>query len=117
MRVGRHLELCLAEDSHSVLVAQRADGSLAGYISAHWLPYLFLGGPEGYISELFVAEADRGQGVGSELLETVVREARERGCARLMLEAVKTRESYVRGFYTQRGWIERDDVANMIYEL
>ena len=77
---------------------------------------IILKGPEGLLSELFVAEGGRGAGVGSSLLAAVVEEGRKRGCARLMLEAVRTRESYVRGFYTERGWVERPDMANMIYE-
>jgi len=64
-----------------------------------------------------VAPGVRDQGVGTALLDSVVAEAKTRGCARLMLEAVRTRESYARGFYTKRGWIEREDVANMVFEL
>ena len=115
-RVTAHMRLCLADDSHTVLVAE-AEGALAGYASVHWLPYLILKGPEGLLSELFVAEPFRGAGVGSGLLAAVVDEGRKRACARLMLEAVRSRESYIRGFYTQRGWIERSDMANMVYQL
>jgi GNAT superfamily N-acetyltransferase len=116
-RVMHHLGLCLSDHNHSVLVADSWDGHLTGYLSVHWLPYLFLLGPEGYVSELFVHEHHRGNGIGSALLDTVIREARRRGCARLMLSAVRTRDSYERGFYTERGWTERPDVANMVYEL
>lgn len=114
-RVGRHLRMCLADASHTILAAE-IGGRLAGYAAVHWLPYLILKGPEGYLSELFVAEQNRGTGIGTALLNAVVEEGRDRGCARLMLEAVKTRESYIRGFYTQRGWAERPDMANFVYE-
>jgi GNAT superfamily N-acetyltransferase len=107
----------MGDDSHSVFVAESADGRLTGYVSVHWLPYLFLRGPEGYVSELFVSEDHRGNGIGSGLLDMVTREASDRGCVRLMLVTVRTRDSYVRGFYTQRGWVERSEVANMVYEL
>ena len=116
-RVGRHLEMCLADSSHSLFVATGEPGDVVAYAAVHWLPYLFLIGPEGYLSELFVAPSVRGCGLGTALLDTVVGEARRRGCARLMLEAVRTRESYTRGFYTKRGWIERDAMANMVFEL
>lgn len=43
--------------------------------------------------------------------------AEARGLARLMLEAVTTRESYRREFYPKRGWIERKDMASFVYEL
>jgi GNAT superfamily N-acetyltransferase len=117
-RVRRHLKLCLADDSHSVLVAVSLDGEhLLGYAAAHWLPYLFLSGPEGYVSELFVHNHFRGRGVGSLLLDAVIDEARHRGCARLLLSAVKTRESYLRAFYPKRGWVERTDMAEFVLEL
>ncbi len=63
-RVKKHLRLCMADDSHSVLVAEDAKGAIMGYVAVHWLPYLMLPGPEGYVSELFVAETARGMGVG-----------------------------------------------------
>ena len=116
-RVDRHLSMCLADDSHTVFVAVETGGHIVGYTAVHWLPYLFLTGPEGYLSELFVADDRRSRGVGTELLERVIDEARRRGCARLMLAAVRSRESYERGFYTARGWVEREDVANLVYEL
>lgn len=116
-RVARHLDMSLADDSHSLYVATDVAGELVAYAAVHWLPYLILAGPEGYVSELFVVPAARGHGSGTALLDTVVEEAKTRGCARLMLEAVRTRESYARGFYTKRGWIEREDMANLVLEL
>ncbi|MDY6916558.1 MAG: hypothetical protein SVP26_01230 [Chloroflexota bacterium] len=59
-RVARHFELCGADDSHTVLVTEDGRGEVAGYVAVHWLPYLMLGGPEGYVSELFVREGARG---------------------------------------------------------
>lgn len=116
-RVMRHLDMCLSDDSHSLHVAADAAGGILAYAAIHWLPYLILGGPEGYLSELFVAPEARDRGLGTALLDTIVEEAKARGCARLMLEAVRTRESYARGFYTKRGWIEREDMANLVFEL
>jgi GNAT superfamily N-acetyltransferase len=115
-RVTRHLAACLADDSHSIYVATSAD-EIVGYVSAHWLPYLILAGPEGYISELFIAESARGQGVGARLLEVAETEARQRGCSRLMLLNMCQRESYQRGFYIKNGWEERSDAANFIRKL
>ena len=71
-RVRRHLALCLSDDSHLILVAQSTGDELAGYCAVHWLPYLILAGPEGYVSELFVDERFRGQGIGRQLLEHCV---------------------------------------------
>jgi GNAT superfamily N-acetyltransferase len=116
-QLRRHVTLALADDSHSIYVAQHPDGMLLGYIAVHWLPYLILSGPEGYVSELFVRAEARGHGIGSQLLALVTDEARERGCARLSLLNMQGRQSYQRGFYRQQGWEERADARNFIYRL
>ncbi len=116
-RVAHHLELCHADDSHSVYVAENEAGESAGYAAVHGLPYLLFLGPEGYVSELFIRAGDRGQGIGTRLLETVKEEARTRGCARLMLLNMHERESYQRGFYKKHGWEERPDAVNFVYPL
>jgi GNAT superfamily N-acetyltransferase len=116
-RVTEHLRTCLADDSHSVLVAEGPGSAVLGYVAVHWLPYLMLPGPEGYISELFVAESARGAGLGSKLLEVVKDMAIGRGCSRLMLVNRKARESYQRGFYRELGWEEREEFANFVLYL
>ena len=115
--VDQHLDLCFADSSHSIYVADGAGAQLLGYVSVHWLPCLFLPGPEGYVSELFIAEAARGEGTGTALLQVVKEEARERGCTRLSLLNIRDRESYQRGFYAKDGWEERPDAANFIFDM
>lgn len=34
-RAARHLDLCLADDSHTVLVAENPAGAVVGYVSVH----------------------------------------------------------------------------------
>lgn len=116
-RILRHLQLCRADDSHLVCVAETATGAVMGYVAVHWLPYLILSGPEGYVSELFVHPEAQGQGVGTQLLEAIKQEGLKRGCARLMLLNIRSRESYQRGFYKKNGWDERPDAANFVYRL
>jgi GNAT superfamily N-acetyltransferase len=116
-QVDRHLKLCLADDSHSIHLAEDAGGAILGYTNVHWLPYLFLAGPEGYVSELFVAESARGRGIGTQLLEAVKAEGKARNCARLSLLNMRGRESYQRAFYAKDGWQERDDAANFVFDL
>jgi len=111
------MEQVCADNSHTLYVAEDKEGSLLGYTNVHWLPYLFLAGPEGYVSELFIAQAARGQAVGSRLLQAVKEEARSRGCSRLSLLNMRDRESYQRGFYAKDGWEERPDAANFVFEL
>ena len=116
-RVGKQLNSCLVDNSHTVLVAVTAPDRIVGYAAVHWLPYLFMPGPEGYVSELFIEDAARGQGIGTQLLESVKQEAQARGCARLSLINIRDRESYQRGFYAKLDWQERPDAANFIYQL
>ena len=116
-QVARQLTRCQADDSHSVYVAQTGAGPIHGYCAVHWLPYLMMPGPEGYISELFLRPSSRGLGLGGQLLKAVTAEAEARGCSRLMLLNLKIRESYQRGFYKKQGWRERPEVANFILNL
>jgi GNAT superfamily N-acetyltransferase len=113
-RVARHLGACLQDASHSLYVAPEGSARLLGYVAVHWLPYLFLAGPEGFVSELFVRSEARGRRVGHALLDAVEGEARSRGCARLQLVNFRDRESYRRGFYTKAGWEERPDGASFV---
>jgi GNAT superfamily N-acetyltransferase len=116
-RVTSNLARCAADDSHLVLVAETAEGVIAGYGAVHWLPYLFLTGGEGYVSELFIRDGFRGQGIGGQLLDAITAEAQRRGCARLMLLNMRDRESYQRQFYVKRGWVERTEAANFVLQL
>ena len=115
--VRAHVEQCRADKSHSIFVAASSGGKIVGYGSVHWLPYLFLQGPEGYVSELFVRESARGQGIGRDLLKNIETEAKARGCVRLSLINLRNRESYMRQFYIKAGWEERPEAANFIYRL
>lgn len=115
--IQAHLAECLADESHSVYVGVDGTGEVLGYVSVHWLAYLFMPGPEGFISELFLRPSARGQGLGAELLETVKTEGIERGAHRLSLLNNRTRESYERGFYQKQGWEERPVMSNFVYLL
>ena len=115
--VVRQLDLCAADDSHLVLVAVDANDDAIGYITVHWLPYPVARGTEGYVSDLFVDTAARGQGIGQRLIDEVAAIARRRGCRRLMLMNGRESESYQRGFYASRGWTERPTIANFVYPL
>ncbi len=116
-RVYHHIELCLADKSHSIYVAENILHQIVGYTSVHWLPYLILAGPEGYVSELFIIENQRGKGIGRRLLNEVAKEANQRGCARLSLLNNRKRDSYRREFYKKAGWEERPDLINFVLNL
>ena len=104
------------EDS-PLWVAVYNDNNPVGYLNAHLGSFPLLGGSELYISDLLVATARRGQGIGSALLKQAEHFARQKGCVRLMLNNIKREESYSRGFYPAHGFSERDGVANMVKRL
>lgn len=116
-RVLLHLELADADDSHTVLVAEDVGGTAVGYVSVHWLPYLMLEGPEGYVSELFVREEARGKGVGTALMNDVKEYASAKGCSRLMLLNNRERVSYKHEFYTALGFEERPEMSTLLLTL
>jgi len=115
--IDRHLGACLDLDDHTVFVAQTEDGQVVGYGGVHWMPTLFLPGPEGYLSELFVLEPARGHGVGLALVAAMEAEGRKRGCWRLLVLNNRKRESYQRRFYQRCGWEERKDLSNLVINL
>jgi len=117
LRVRLHLELCDADDSHTVLVGEDEEGNASGYISVHWLPYLLLEGPEGYVSEVFVREEARGKGVGKALMNDVKELAEVKGCSRLMLLSERDRSEAEDKFYADLGFQERPGTESMILPL
>jgi len=116
-QIARQLAGCLDQDGHTTLVAEKGPGRLLGYAMVHWSPCLFLPGPEGFVSELFVTDHARGKGVGGLLLKEVERLARQKGCSRLSLLNARHRDSYKRGFYAKQGWRERAEIANFVLYL
>ena len=113
--VEGQLRTLVASPSSSTWVAESPDGGLVGYCNVHWLTDLFMPGPEGYLSELFLRTEVRGCGLGRRMLDRLVAEAESRGAYRLTLLKGKHRESYQRAFYTKNGWEERDFMANFVY--
>lgn len=108
--------LQLAQGQSLMLVAD-SGRQLVGYAAVHWIPFLVLPGPEGYLSELFVHPAYRGQGLGQQLLAAIEQAAVESGVYRLGLVNLKDRLSYQRGFYSDLGWQERAEAAHFVKVL
>jgi GNAT superfamily N-acetyltransferase len=110
---ARHVPVAVASPDTTLLVVED-DGGLIGYANVHWVHDLFMPGPEGYLSELFILESHSGRGIGSEVLGVIEAEGRERGAFRLSLLNAKRRASYERRFYEQHGWVERPEIANFV---
>ena len=116
MRIAAALEAA-ETSSHYVAYVAETDEEIVGFTALHVLPYLIHTGNDGYLSELFIRESARGQGVGTALLRAIQDEARRRGCFRLRLINVKTRDSYQRRFYAKNGWEEWPDAATFVYRM
>ena len=100
-----------------LLVAEDAQQRISGYCAVHWLPVAVLQSWEAYVSELFIAEHARGAGLGQQLLDVAVQAARDKNCLRIWLVNNRERSSYVRGFYSQQGWVEQAEMARFVLPL
>lgn len=89
----------LAEDDAVVLVAER-DEVVIGYVYAglEAMSWKELRGPAGFIHDVVVEEAARGEGVASALLEAAARWLEERGAPRIMLWTAERNEGARRLF-------------------
>ena len=79
---------------------------VVGYVALSHRPQMRLGGRLATIDELVVTETRRGRGVGTQLLDAAVQHARSLHCLRIDVSQNRSRESYVRTFYQERGFIE-----------
>ena len=100
-----------------LLVAEDAQQRISGSCAVHWLPVAVLQSWEAYVSELFIAEQARGAGLGQQLLDVAVQAARDKNCLRIWLVNNRERSSYVRGFYSQQGWVEQAEMARFVLPL
>ena len=114
--IENQIIFCEKDPCHNIYIAEK-EHEVVGYIAVHWLFYTILPGPEGYISELFVSETERGQGIGNSLLEDVKKQAKLRGCSRLMLVNNRNRLSYEKEFYKKNGFTEREHIANFVFSF
>ena len=116
IRVKKQLARIVRSTEYTLLVASNGE-KLVAYISAHWHPTLLHADGEGFISELFVHPEERSRGLGTALLNCIIQEGEVRGCARLSLLNMRNKTSYEREYYAKRGWQERPDAVNFIYNL
>lgn len=114
--LARAVEECLNTPGHEIWVAE-AGGLILGYAAVHWIPFPLIYGREGYLSDLLVAQAGRGRGVGRRLLAQVEARAREVGCVRVMLNNARSSEAFAREFYPKEGYEERTQFANYVKYL
>jgi len=78
-----------------------ADPVLAGYAGLLFVP----GGLQADVLTIAVRESSWGRGIGSALLDELIRAARERDCAEIFLE-VRADNPRAHGLYLRRGFAE-----------
>jgi GNAT superfamily N-acetyltransferase len=103
---GVAFDRVLVHPEMHVLVAQRDDAHVVGFLALSHRPQLRLGGTLVTIDELVVKSGVRGSGVGRALLERAKSVAASLGALRLELSTNRTRESYARQFYEKNGFVE-----------
>jgi ribosomal protein S18 acetylase RimI-like enzyme len=81
----------------------RVDGTIAGYAIVVWSYSLEYGGIEAVLDELYLQPEARGTGLGRELMEHVVHEAKNAGAVVLRLET-EPENGAARAFYTKLGF-------------
>ncbi len=94
----------LATPGSHVLLAKNA-GRIAGLLSYSVRPNLYHAGPSALIEELVVAEVERGQGVGSALLEHLLALLKAAGCTEVSVTTLPENEGAQR-FYRAHGLVD-----------
>jgi [ribosomal protein S18]-alanine N-acetyltransferase len=90
------------DERHIVSGPNRAAGPvMAGYAGLLFVP----GGTQADVLTIAVRASHWGQGIGSQLLDTLIRTARGRGCAEVFLE-VRADNPRAQGLYRRRGFEE-----------
>jgi ribosomal protein S18 acetylase RimI-like enzyme len=107
VRVGRsdtpeEIQKKLARDPDLFLVAE-SDAQIIGSIIGGY------DGRRGLIYHLAVAEAFRGRGIGSQLMDEIDARLRAKGCLKCYLLVTTDNEEAMR-YYEARGWYPMDDI-------
>lgn len=93
---------------NAALVADRGNGTLAGFCQLHTTHVLHRPKPLGRVTALVVDEAERGTGIGKALMRGAEEHCRASGCGLLELTS-NTRRADAHAFYERIGY-ERTSV-------
>jgi GNAT superfamily N-acetyltransferase len=104
-RLQAAYERGLASDTQYYLCAVE-EGRVAGFCSLTLKNNLRAQGLLANLDEMVVHDADRGHGIGTRLLQSMIAFARERGCAQVELESAFHRTE-THTFYESRGFRKR----------
>ena len=84
---------------------------VVGYVAMSVRPQMRLAGLSASIDELVVAPSRRSGGVGTQLLDAAIAHAKNLQCRRIEVLQSRARESYLRGFYAKRSFVEVDSAV------
>jgi GNAT superfamily N-acetyltransferase len=101
-QVERRLERIVDDPSSRLFVAD-VGGEIAGLGGLHVLPLVEHDEPGCMLTAMIVGTEHRRQGIGTELVGAVEREARSRGCSRLVLGSADRRAD-AHAFYESLGF-------------
>jgi phosphinothricin acetyltransferase len=94
----------LDDEKHYIVVAEE-NGKLVGMADFWAYPEFLHGGPSGYLNNLYVRDGLRGNGLGTKLLEHLMKEAKCRGVVAMHIP-VKPKNLRALEFYRKAGMDE-----------
>ncbi len=90
----------------TIWLIETPDGAV-GYIALCFGYSIEFGGRDAFVDEFFIVEAERGRGLGREVLERVKAQAAEAGVRALHLEVARTNTA-AKNFYGKAGFESRE---------
>jgi len=90
-----------------ILVAEKEDGEIIGFASTFVAWYSWIG-KSLYLDDLYVVEKFRGDGLGSKLIDEVIKMAKKENCKKVKWQVSKWNQDAI-DFYKSKG-AEIDDV-------
>ena len=101
---SRALEMIIGQPEVGRIFCAVASGSVIGMVSILFTVSKAEGGRAAWLEDMIVHPIWRGKGIGGQLLQTAVREARAAGCRRITLLTDATNDSAAR-FYQRSGFV------------
>lgn len=102
-------------DRFACLFVAEKNGELVGFLAGRirFLPPYFGGSQAGFISEVYVADADRGHGLGRKLVSVATSWFQTLGLTRIELQVIMN-NTPARNLYRELGWSE--ELIQMVWE-
>lgn len=89
----------------NVVLLAEAEGRQAGLLSYSMRPNLYHAGDSCLLEELVVARGMRRHGIGSALLEELIRRAEKRGCTEISVSTMRDNQRAI-AFYRRHGFTD-----------